>query len=175
MATTATKKHHWTPEQAAEMGRRSGEARRARAEKRAELQAIEQAEVETFLKVDATGENLGESAREAAALIIGRILSGRVNCSDGRQAAALLAKCHEIARLESGQVTTLAGRVTLQVSEDDYRRRIEGVRASLDPTKPVVLSSDTTTPQVTAPPPSSHEADTPPPDVIELEDERPSA
>lgn len=175
MSTATAEKHsnRFVPgdPRAIAAGKKSAEARAKKKQEREAREAEREELIDRFLAVDCSGETLGDAARSAAALIIQEILGGRVRITDGRQAAALLAKCHEIARLESGQVTSLTGRVSLQLGDEEVRRRIESARASLDP---VALSSDTVTPQVTGPAPLPHEDDAPAPAMMVHEAESPS-
>lgn len=150
----ARKRHSFTSETAKEAGRKSAEARAKRKAEQDARTAQAQREIEAFLGIDCTGETLGPGARSAAALIIARILRGDVNTTDAAKTASLLGKCHEIARLEEGQVTSLSGRVTLQLDEEQTRARIEGVRAAIDARSSVTVSGDSVTPQVSTPAPA---------------------
>jgi hypothetical protein len=153
--TTETKRrpaNGFTSETARQAGLKSAETRRARRDARNAERTEAEQELATFLKIDCTAQTLGPAAREAAALIIGRVLAGRVNITDGRNAAALLSKCHEIARLEAGEVTSIRASITLQLSDEERRARLEAVRGASVGNGVAVVEETATAPALPPPP-----------------------
>lgn len=138
-------------EQAQELGRKSGEARRVKAAARAALAAEDEQLRQRFLDLQLDNETLGPAALDLVALIIARIAANAIPVRNGAEAAALIDKLHTLARLEAGQST--ANRVTVHVDETERRAKIDAARVHVPP--------EAATAQVSTPAPAL-ELDTPP-------------
>jgi hypothetical protein len=144
----------FTPETAAEAGRRSGEAKRARkvaasADVRTAAAALDQ------VRAAFSRDQLGPDAAAAASYIVGRIVAGSIPLRNGSEAAELLRALVDVARLEAGQATSASA--VLHVGADATARVLalrDQARAALgmggeavalaadDPRVPMVAGAD---------------------------------
>lgn len=111
----------WTAEQAVEMGRRSGQARRDRAEaermRRAEPVAQLAAVRDRFER-----SALGPMAAAAAMWTIAEVVAGRMKVRDP---AAWVRVLVDVARLEEGQVTSATANVQVLANDVDRARELQ--------------------------------------------------
>lgn len=178
--TTDLAPHHWRPgdPRASAAGKKSGEVRKARREAEQASRALEQAEskaaLEAFLSLDLHDVPLAVAARNAALLVIKRVVLDRIPVRNGAEAAQLIEKLHAIARLEEGESTS-ARTVTVRIDDAERRARIEQVRQAIEVTGRRVTSSlETVTPQVPGPPLPAEGA-TPPADGARVSDQATSS
>ena len=100
--------------QAAELGRKSGEARRLKAEAKRRDQEIEQARQQRVLDVVTlpARSDLAVRIRETTAQILDALLTGDIPIRNGKEAADLIGTLHAVQRLEEGQPTSMSATIT---------------------------------------------------------------
>jgi hypothetical protein len=113
-----------TSERARELGKRSGEARRARVAVR--NQSLDE------LAAAFDRDGFGARAFATADELLRRVAEGEVPNSRYREVGALISTCFEIGRLEAGQPTSHAASVRVRVDESERRAAVEKLRIALD-------------------------------------------
>lgn len=131
----------FTPETAAEAGRRGGIARaeKARAQRAAAAQDAETlaAHLATFSE-RFSRDDIGTHTAAVAAMILAKLAAGQVPIRHAADAAELLKVLVDITRLEEGQATSHVMHGSVQIVE-----RIEQMRAEL--TRGAITSTDSDT------------------------------
>jgi hypothetical protein len=141
----------FTTETAREMGRRSGEARRAgKVARSKDVRTASAALVEVREAFDR--DRLGPDAAAAAGYVIGRIVTGSIPIRHAEDAATLLRALVDVARLEAGQPTTATA--VLHVGADATARVLalrDQARAALGMASSTALAADDSPAQEASP------------------------